>query len=188
MPTFTEEIVGAYEIGLKTDLADGRVRLNTAAFFYDYEGLQYQATDPEVFEGGVGNIPESEIYGAELELSAFLSDSVILDLRASWLNTKITADHLALDNVESENATNALLGQGIGLFSNAVQIARAGRIQNVKGNELAKTPDFTADISVTYETELPSGNSLTSVFQFVKRGEFMPVSYTHLTLPTTPYV
>ena len=26
---------------------------------------------------------------------------------------------------------------------------------------------------MTYETELPSGNSLTSVFQYVKRGEFM---------------
>ena len=62
----------AFEVGLKSDLADGRVRLNTAAFFYNYEGLQYQATDPEVFEGGVGNIPESEIFGAEFELSAFL--------------------------------------------------------------------------------------------------------------------
>ena len=40
--------------------------MNAAAFFYDYEGLQYQATDPEVFQGGVGNIPESEIFGAEL--------------------------------------------------------------------------------------------------------------------------
>ena len=49
LPTFDEEIVDAYEIGLKTDLADGRVRLNAAAFYYNYEGLQYQATDPEVF-------------------------------------------------------------------------------------------------------------------------------------------
>ena len=76
LPTFEEEIVDAYEIGLKTDLADGRVRMNTAAFYYNYEGLQYQATDPEVFQGGVGNIPESEIFGAELELSAFLSESL----------------------------------------------------------------------------------------------------------------
>ena len=131
LPTFTEEEVDAFEVGLKTDLADGKVRLNTAAFYYDYKGLQYQATDPEVFEGGVGNIPESEIYGAELELSALLSDSMVLEVRAAWLNTDITSDHLALDNVESDKATNALLGQGIGLFSNDVQIARAGQIQNV---------------------------------------------------------
>ena len=75
LPIFNEEIVNAYEIGLKTDLADGRIRLNAAAFYYDYNNLQYQATDPEVFNGGVGNIPESEIFGAELEFSAFLSDS-----------------------------------------------------------------------------------------------------------------
>ena len=76
LPIFNEEIVNAYEVGLKTDLADGRVRLNAAAFYYDYKNLQYQATDPEVFNGGVGNIPESEIFGAELEFSAFLSDSL----------------------------------------------------------------------------------------------------------------
>ena len=46
LPTFQEEIVDAFEVGLKTDLAGGRVRLNTAAFLYNYEGLQYQATDP----------------------------------------------------------------------------------------------------------------------------------------------
>ena len=103
LPTFEEEIVDAYEVGLKTDLADGRVRLNTAAFYYNYEGLQYQATDPEVFQGGVGNIPKSEIFGAELELSAFLSDSLILDVRLAWLDTEITGDHLALDNVQSES-------------------------------------------------------------------------------------
>ena len=171
LPTFQEEIVDAFEVGLKTDLADGRVRLNTAAFLYNYEGLQYQATDPEVFEGGVGNIPDSEIYGAELELSAFLSDSVILDLRMSWLDTEITANHLALDNVESEAATNALLAQGIGLFSSDVQVARAGRIQNVKGNELAKTPSFTGNVALNWTNDHNWGE-LKGTLQYTYRGGF----------------
>ena len=171
LPTFQEEIVDAFEVGLKPDLAGGRVRLNTAAFLYNYEGLQYQATDPEVFEGGVGNIPDSEIYGAELELSAFLSDDVILDLRMSWLDTEITADHLALDNVESESATNALLAQGIGLFSNDVQIARAGRIQNVRGNELAKTPSFTGNVALNWTDDLSWGE-LKGTIQYTYRGGF----------------
>ena len=171
LPTFQEEIVDAFEVGLKTDLADGRVRLNTAAFLYNYEGLQYQATDPEVFEGGVGNIPDSEIYGAELELSTFLSDSVILDLRMSLLHTEITANHLALDNVESEAATNALLAQGIGLFSNDVQVARAGRIQNVKGNELAKTPSFTGNVALNWSNDHNWGE-LKGTLQYTYRGGF----------------
>ena len=172
LPTFTEEVVDAFEVGLKSDLADGRVRLNTAAFFYNYEGLQYQATDPEVFEGGVGNIPESEIFGAEFELSAFLSDSVILDARMAYLDTEITADHLALDNVNSEAATNALLGQGIALFSNEVQIARAGQIQNVKGNDLAKTPSFTANLALNWSKEIENWGEMRNTLQYIYRGGF----------------
>ena len=48
LPTFEEETIDAYEVGLKTDLDGGRVRINAAAFMYNYENLQYQATDPEV--------------------------------------------------------------------------------------------------------------------------------------------
>jgi len=172
LPIFNEEIVNAYEVGLKTDLADGRVRLNAAAFYYDYKNLQYQATDPEVFNGGVGNIPTSEIFGAELEFSAFLSDSLILDARMAWLDTEITSDHLALDNVQSEAAGNALLGQGFGLFSDEIQIARADQIQNVNGNELAKTPSFTGNLSLSWTKELEAWGEMRSTLQYTYRGDF----------------
>ena len=173
LPTFEEEIVDAYEIGLKTDLADGRVRLNTAAFYYNYEGLQYQATDPEVFQGGVGNIPKSEIFGAELELSAFLSDSLILDVRIAWLDTEITGDHQALDNVKSESATNTLLAScGFVLFCDDIQQARALQIQNVNGNDLAKTPKFTGNVALNWNTEIASWGEVNSSLQYTYRGEF----------------
>ena len=172
LPIFNEEIVNAYEIGVKTDLADGRIRLNAAAFYYDYNNLQYQATDPEVFNGGVGNIPESEIFGAELEFSAFLSDSLILDARMAWLDTEITSDHLALDNVQSEAAGNALLGQGFDLFSDEIQIARADQIQNVNGNELAKTPSFTGNLSLNWTKELEAWGEMRSTLQYTYRGDF----------------
>ncbi len=172
LPTFNEEIVDAYEVGLKTDLVDGRVRMNTAAFYYNYEGLQYQATDPEVFQGGVGNIPKSEIFGAELELSAFLSESLILDVRLAWLETEITADHLALDNVQSEAAGGTLIGGGAGLFSPEVQQARSSAVQNVNGNELAKTPKFTGNVALNWNTDIASWGELNSSLQYTYRGGF----------------
>ncbi len=172
LPIFEEETIDAYEIGLKTDLADGRVRLNGALFYYDYENLQYQATDPEVFEGGVGNIPESEIYGAELEFAAFLTDTLIFDARMAWLETEITASHLALDNVESEAATNELLAQGFDLFSPEIQQARAAEIKDVKGNELAKTPGFTANLALTYNTDIGSWGTFDGIFSYTYRGDF----------------
>ena len=172
LPIFEEETVDAFELGVKTDLANGRVRVNAALFYYDYENLQYQATDPEIFEGGVGNIPESEIFGGELEFAAFVTDSLIFDARMAWLETEITASHLALDNVESEGATNALLAQGSPLFGPDIQIARAGKITDVKGNELAKTPSFTANLALSYNTDLGAWGSLDGALQYTYRGDF----------------
>jgi len=172
LPTFEEEVVDAYEFGLKADLAGGRTRINSAFFFYNYEGLQYQATDPELFQGGVSNIPESEIYGAEVELSTYLTDSMILDANLSWIETEITADHFALDNVQSDIATNALLAQGVNQFSDQVQIARAAEITNVKGNELAKTPNFTANLALTWEGYVENWGELSNSLQYIYRGDF----------------
>ena len=172
LPVFEEETISAYEVGLKTDLADGRIRLNGAAFYYDYENLQYQATDPEIFQGGVGNIPESEIYGAELEFAAFLTDTLILDARMAWLETEITASHLAIDNVESDAATNPLLAQGFSLFGPEIQIARAAAITDVKGNELAKTPSFTANLALTYNTDIGAWGTFDGILSYTYRGDF----------------
>ena len=147
-------------------------RDQTPFIFYTYDNLQYQATDPEVFQGGVGNIPESEIMGAELELGAFVTDSLIFDARLAWLDTEITASHLALDNVESEAATNALLAQGISLFSPEVEIARAGQIADVKGNELAKTPGFTANLALTYSNTIGSWGDFEGTLSYTHRGDF----------------
>ena len=48
-PTFESESVTAYEVGVKSDFIDGRVRANGAAFFYQYDDLHRitQVTDPE---------------------------------------------------------------------------------------------------------------------------------------------
>jgi iron complex outermembrane receptor protein len=172
LPTFEEETIDAYEVGLKTDLDGGRIRINTAAFMYSYDNLQYQATDPEVFQGGVGNIPESEIYGAELEFGAFLTDSLLFDARLAWLKTEITSSHLALDNVQSEAATNALLAQGVGLFSQEVEIARAAQIEDIRGNELPKTPSLTGNVALTHTGSLNGFGELKTSLSLTYRGDF----------------
>ncbi|MEM1110458.1 MAG: TonB-dependent receptor [Pseudomonadota bacterium] len=172
LPLYEEEIVDAYEIGLKTDLLDGRIRMNGAVFYYDYENLQYQATDPEPFQGGVGNVPESEIYGAELEFASFITDNLIFDARLAWLETEITDEHLALDNVESDEATNALVGQGVSIFDPRVEIARAAQITNVEGNELAKTPGFTGNLALTYDSDIGSWGTFMGTLSYTYRGSF----------------
>ena len=44
--------------------------------------------------------------------------------------------------------------------------------ENVKGNELAKSPEFSADISLTYETVLASGSPFIGIIQYIRRGDF----------------
>ena len=109
---------------------------------------------------------------AELELGAFLSDSLIFDALLAWLDTEITANHLALDNVASEAATNALLAQGVNLFSPEVEIARAGQISDVRGNELAKTPGFTANLALTYNHSISAWGDVEGTLSYTHRGDF----------------
>ena len=173
LPTFEDETVDAWELGIKTDFADNRVRLNAAAFYYEYKNLQYQATDPELFEGGVGNLPESEIYGAELELLAFITDNFTVDARLAWLETEISESHLALDNVRSDEATNALLPQcNFNIFCDDIQRARAEAVTDVKGNELAKTPNFTADVTLRYSGRLGDLADFEGSVQYLYRDGF----------------
>lgn len=173
LPVYKEEVVDAFEIGLKTDLLEGRIRLNAAAFLYDYEGLQYQATEAEIFQGGVGNIPEAEIKGFELEAMAFLTDNLVIDARLAWLDTEITKDHLAIDNVLSDDANDSLLFSTCGgnLFCDEIQVARYDVLQNVNGNELAKTPSFTSNVSLNWNKEMTSAMRKV-VLSYTYRGDF----------------
>ena len=159
-PTFEAETVDSTEFGLKTDLFNGQARANIAAFMYDYENLQFQATDPDPYRGGVANIPESEMSGIEIEFTGLISDELTVDMNLAFLNSEVTSDYDVLDNVD---AYQYFFGE---------EDLRYGLRENVKGNKLAKTPEFTADVSLVYETDLSSGNTMTAILQYVKRGKF----------------
>ena len=160
--TFEPETIDALELGLKTDLLDGRARANIAAFSYTYENLQFQATDPDQYQGGVANIPESEMSGFEIEFTALISDSLTFDINLGFVDSEVSSSYDVLDNVDAFQYS-----------AEGEELIRYGLRENIKGNKLAKTPEVTADASFTYETVLPSGNEISTVFQFIRRGEFM---------------
>ena len=159
-PLFESEIIDAFELGLKTDLMEGRMRANVSAFMYDYENLQFQSTDPDIYRGGVANIPESEMSGFELELIGILSDTLSMDLRISTLDTEITADFEALDNIKAE----------FGFFGDEPE--RYNQRENIKGNKLAKSPEFTANFGLQYNGVLKSGLPVKSTFELIHRDDF----------------
>ncbi len=158
--TYADESIDAYELGLKAEMFDGRMRANLAAFFYEYSDMQFQGTDPDVFQGGVANIPESEVSGVELELLALLSESWTLDLKLSALDTEITSSYEALDNVKAQP------------YFFGDELIRYGLREDVKGNELAKAPNMTADLSLSYETMISDNLLINGSLQYTYRGGF----------------
>ena len=158
--TYQSETIEAFEVGIKTDLLDGKARANIAVFTYDYDNLQFQATDPDPYRGGVANIPQSEMNGIEVEFTALLSDSLTMDMNLAFLDSEVTSSYEVLDNVD---VYQYFFGE---------EDLRYGLREDVKGNKLAKSPEFTADINLTYETTLASGNEFSSIVQFIRRGDF----------------
>ena len=73
---YSPEKVWAYELGLRSDWRDKRLRLNATAFFSDYKDLQVATSYSKLVNGVpvpltiVENIPKSHISGGELELTA----------------------------------------------------------------------------------------------------------------------
>jgi iron complex outermembrane receptor protein len=83
-----------------------------------------------------------------------------MDVNLAFLNSEVSSNYDVLDNVD---AYQYFFGQ---------EDLRYSLKENVKGNELAKSPDFSANINLVYETELSSGNEFKGAFQFLRRGEF----------------
>jgi len=88
------EFVDAYELGLKGDFLDGRLRVNATAFYYEYEDQQF--INQVGLAADLENAGESEILGLELEVLALLSDNLSLKLGLGLLDTEFT--ELSLSN------------------------------------------------------------------------------------------
>ncbi len=67
---YDEEEVTTWELGIKTDLYDRRLRLNATAFYNDYENLQLSAFDPATNISRRFNAAQATTQGVELEVSA----------------------------------------------------------------------------------------------------------------------
>ncbi|WP_020399694.1 TonB-dependent receptor [Kordiimonas gwangyangensis] len=65
-----------FELGFKTTLADGRVRMNGALFHIDYSDQQFTSVIGEAPFRLTTNVPEANINGGELEISALLTEEL----------------------------------------------------------------------------------------------------------------
>ena len=136
------EILDAYEVGLKTEFFDNRMRLNLSAFLYDYKDLQVSIST----EGGntILNAAEATMKGGEIEFLAALSSSVTLNAGLSLLDAEY----------DSFPAGPVLTPNG---FGGNTQTA-----EDLAGNEIPRSPEMTFNAGIVHTLDTSVGKFTSS--------------------------
>ena len=85
------EKLTSFEGGFKATLLEGSLQFNASGFYYDYKDKQESETAITFVGpiGGLGNVDQSEVIGAEVDLRWVPADTWDLRFTAAWLDTKI---------------------------------------------------------------------------------------------------
>lgn len=146
------EIVDAYEVGLKNDLADGRVRLNAAAYYYDQENVQVMQIQNGIQT--VYNADGAEIYGADADVIALVTDRFTVTGGVNYTHARYTDFTNASITVPQASGGN-LLTTG-----------------DASGNRLQNVPDWTASLGLSYG--IPTAIGDVTVFANYYRNDGWP--------------
>jgi len=87
-PGFDQESLVSYELGMKGSGYNGRLRAGAALFFTDYTDQQFFLFDQTGTQANI-NIPRSELWGGELEITALPVDSLQLDFALGYTDSEI---------------------------------------------------------------------------------------------------
>jgi iron complex outermembrane receptor protein len=148
---FQPEKLTEYEVGLKSDWFDHRLRANVAAYYGDYKNIQFNAQ--KILDGipdpGIFNVGGANISGYEVEISARPVGALTID--ASLGYTAFFYKDLG---------TNV----GCGAFANPTAAANA--FQCVAGNPTYSDypvgqPKLKANVGIAYAFNVPGGSSVT---------------------------
>jgi iron complex outermembrane receptor protein len=93
---FSPETLKSYEIGVKSDLFDRRMRVNASVFFSDYTDMLLTLSSCPQYGVGlpcavVANAGDAEIKGAELETEIHPIEHLSIDGSVSYLDFKYTS-------------------------------------------------------------------------------------------------
>lgn len=127
---FLADTLWNYEIGAKTSWADGRVILNLAAFYIDWQDIQVAGRDPTDIFSFVGNAGAAEVQGLEAELTLRPARGLYATAGMSWLPVAKLSEDQVSDSIVA-------LGK--------------------KGDRLPNIPRLTLNGSVRYEADLTEG-------------------------------
>lgn len=152
------EVIDAYEIGLKTEFADNRVRFNAALFWNDIKNPQVLAVDIQGLIPGIilTNAQKARVKGAEVGVDALVAPGLTLRGAATYLDGKyveyINAPFFCLNGVSIAGPATAQSGGPC-----PVPADGAG------GNRLPNVPKWTFNAGVNYELNSDMGSWVADV-------------------------
>lgn len=117
---FDEEKAKSFEVGLKSDLMDNRLRLNLAAFHVKYDDLQLDSVvtieAAPGQESRVTNAGKSTVWGLELEATALLAEGFLLNASIGYLDAKYDSYACVLGNPAARPAGFDLVDPVLNLY------------------------------------------------------------------------
>ena len=137
------EVLDAYETGLKADLLDRRLRVNAAAFYYDYQNIQVNQIQNGLLV--VYNGKGAHSYGLDTDLEARVTNHFTLTAGAALIHARYTSFPTAFQTTPITPSFPPPAPPPAPNGGNAVGTGDAS------GNELQNTPSFTANAGLVYE-------------------------------------
>ncbi|WP_116809988.1 TonB-dependent receptor [Steroidobacter cummioxidans] len=152
------EQIDGYEIGLKSDLLDQRLRLNVSGYYYDQTNVQVQQVIAGV--NSVYNADGAEIYGADADFILSVTHRFRLFGGVGWTDATYTNFTNAIISVPYPLPAGFVIPPGqtcLGTFgSPAAQLGGNCLIRgDGSGNKLQNTPELTANLGGSLE--IPTG-------------------------------
>ncbi|MEM1189291.1 MAG: TonB-dependent receptor [Pseudomonadota bacterium] len=132
---YDPEFLDNYEVGFKTEWGGGRVRVNGAVFYMDYEDKQEEIGLAS--EGATGqrisvfNAATATMQGVELEAQALVTEGLTIGGNFGYLDSSY--DEFTFDD-------------GFGIVDNS-------------GLEFRRAPEFTGALNATYEWDVAGGQA-----------------------------
>ncbi len=134
----SEEVI-SYEIGVKADLWDRRARVGFNVFRYDVDGQQLIAVGGATNQAILLNADESFGQGAELDLQAWVTDSLLVTVGSSYNDTEIRDPNLAV----------AICGGGC-TVTDPTTVINGQTFALVDGNSLPQAPKWIHNLTARW--------------------------------------
>lgn len=96
---FKPDKVWNYELGEKFRDADGRVTVNSAAYFENWQHIQ-QDIPLDCGFPFTGNAGDAHIYGTELEVSMLVAPGLLFSVNGSWLHAEYIANAVPATTID----------------------------------------------------------------------------------------